>query len=145
MSAQRTSTSSQPFTSPIPLPDSSLFDMRVFSDKRSTSKIRPPSPPTKSPPYSRVYSTGKGGTFGQSIAQTPQHTQHSIPISINYVANNNLARTPSSGGSVSSLYKEKFEEIELIGRGSFGEVFKVLDKDKKKYFAVKKLKKLNDR
>ena len=56
-----------------------------------------------------------------------------------------LARTPSSGGSLPSLYKEKFEEIQLIGRGSFGEVYKVLDKEKQKYFAVKKLKKLNDR
>ena len=68
--------SSFTLSSPIPLPDQAVFENAVFSDKRSASKVRPPSPPSKSPPFSRVYKT----PYSTNSSHKPQ-TNNSLPIS----------------------------------------------------------------
>ncbi len=65
--------------SPLPLPDQNVFEFQeqVFSDKRSATKIRPPSPPTKSPPYgrSRIFTTTP--SYIQPLSNNINNQNHS--------------------------------------------------------------------
>lgn len=74
-------------TSPIPIPDQTVFDTRVTlsaaaSDKKKNAtsskingKYQPPSPPSKSPPISRLFS------------RTPLYTPNAQPIKVEGITN----------------------------------------------------------
>lgn len=58
---------------PVPAPDQSVFDSRVFSSKKKTPGNRPqcPSPPLKTPPVSRIFTDQPLITPTAKIIHTP--------------------------------------------------------------------------
>jgi membrane-associated tyrosine/threonine-specific cdc2-inhibitory kinase len=114
--------------SPVPVPEQSVFDTKVFSAKKTpNNRLKCPSPPLKTPPVSRVFAnqplftpTAKViATPGASFLQTPDYNRFITP--------------PNS-----SFFEEFFENLGEIGSGSFGHVYKARSKADGCLYAVKK-------
>ncbi len=87
-------------TTPIPIPDQSVFDSttRVFTEKKKqtqgrTPHYQPPSPPSKSPPVSRLFL--KSNNYHHQLF-TPNTANESLLLLDNNNNNNSLA-PPTSG------------------------------------------------
>lgn len=91
----------------LPLSSSSTSNSSYYSPARLSNSL-PPLPPSKGcPPLSRMF---------------PQHQSPWTPLS------NSLSKSPNSGYDPSkqqSYFNQCFTNLGLLGRGSFGEVYKV--------------------
>ncbi|XP_012940021.1 membrane-associated tyrosine- and threonine-specific cdc2-inhibitory kinase [Aplysia californica] len=118
---------------PSPRPTPQFYsDPQTFSVKKlklaGTPKDQlPPRPPVKScPPLSRV--------FPHKNVLASAHAQ---PVTFRHPEGSMLS--PKYNENSKALYFEQmFTDVQPIGFGSFGEVFKAKSKEDKKYYAVKK-------
>eukprot|EP01113_Clastostelium_recurvatum_P050298 TRINITY_DN9489_c0_g1_i2.p1 TRINITY_DN9489_c0_g1~~TRINITY_DN9489_c0_g1_i2.p1 ORF type:complete len:612 (-),score=46.17 TRINITY_DN9489_c0_g1_i2:10-1845(-) len=124
------------------IPEQSVFDTRVFSEKKRTpmNKPRCPSPPLKTPPVSRLFTTPRytpANNYTLSVIKSRTKDSHSssgpIPFALNFASEQPASRhTPNQQlafGSVGpephlSHFERRFRHLGEIGSGGFGHVLK---------------------
>jgi membrane-associated tyrosine/threonine-specific cdc2-inhibitory kinase len=104
-----------------------FFDEPFFSQRKRTPSKVPPKAPSKScPPVSRVFNNSRYKNGALKISFLSESVNEPI-ISPHYTAE-----------SSQQYFEQCFEIIQKLGEGSFGEVFKVRNKEDGKLYAVKR-------
>jgi len=118
---------------PSPRPTPQFYsEPETFSVKKlkreGTPKVQlPPRPPVKScPPLSRVF------PFRNGLASA-----HAQPVTFKFNEGSMLSPKYNEN-SRSPYFEQMFTDVQPIGFGSFGEVFKAKSKEDSKYYAIKK-------
>lgn len=126
-----------------------------FGSSGSTGSRAPPLPPTKTrpaisrlPPCSRSPSPSigiPGGALSSPMVQIGDIDEPSSRRSNCSVRSNGLNNSTSSGASFNyNRYDNDFQEIDIIGRGSFGEVCRAIHRLEGILYAIKKIEVRNE-